>query len=285
VWRRRKKKWGGGERRDNYDAAYQFRRWNVTLSIATSVNIARSVGRGGANLPGDVRVIQTLLTQAYEQPAEKELQPGPVDGTCTPKLIKAIETFQKRFTKHADGRIDPAGQTIKKLVKVTYNNGGSCVDHPPTGRALVSLLLPKVGDIYYYGAAVPKENDNWIGPWDCAEFVAWGIYQLTGRIIGCRRDKAPNGVWYDNSYTGYFATDLPSVATQISLQEAADTIGAIALRAPGNPGHIAVSRGGNKTIEAYDTANGVKSAQLKGRNWTSYWKLNFLSYEPGCSAM
>lgn len=250
-----------------------------------TMTIARPVGRSAANQAADVRVIQTMLRQANDEAGETGLDPGSVSGLCSEQTIRAIETFQRRFWRNADGRVDPDGQTLRLLRQVTYNDGGVCRPAVLSARELVAKLLPHIGERYVFGAAVPKQNMNWVGPWDCAEFVAWGIYQVSGRLVGCRGGRAPNGKWYDNAYTGYFNTDLPAVATQISAQDAADTIGAIALRSPGSPGHIAVSRGGNRTIEAMDTAHGVASGQLLGRPWTSYWRLNFLTYDYFCGAM
>lgn len=73
--------------------------------------ISASVGAGGVNRPDDVRVIQTLL-------AAKGLDPGPVDGKLGPSTIAAIKAFQRRFATWPDGRIDPAGRTLREL------NGG-----------------------------------------------------------------------------------------------------------------------------------------------------------------
>lgn len=253
----------------------------------TTFQIDESVGLNGKNKADDVRVVQDLLRQCNEQPGESTLDPGPVNGVCTARTITAIKTFQKRFLRGADGRVDPEGQTIQKLRHVTYNDGGVCVPQNHTGRSLASLLLTKLGQKYVFGAAVAKDNMNWIGPWDCAEFVAWGIFQLTGRTLGCRSSAAPNGIRYWNSYTGYFAEDLPLFATKISADEAAYTIGAIALRPPTSKrvGHIAVSRGNNSSIEAYDTQHGVISTEFlkSNRGWGSYWKLDFLMHEHVCS--
>ena len=249
------------------------------------MTITRSVGRAGTNLAADVRVIQEMLRQANQEAGEAGLDPGPANGVCSEQTMRAIEVFQGRFSRRTDGRIDPDGATLRRLRQVTYNDGGSCQPGQLSARALVSKLLPHIGERYVFGAAVPKQNPNWAGPWDCAEFVAWGIYQVSGRLVGCRNGRAPNGRYYDNAYTGYFAADLPAVATQVTAEEAADTIGAIALRSPGNPGHIAVSRGNDETIEAASTAEGVKCKKIKGRGWTSFWKLNFLVYDNASAAM
>lgn len=146
---------------------------------------------------------------------------------------------------------------------------------------LVKVLLPHQGEIYDLGAKVPKTNANWIGPWDCAEFVAWGIYQVSGRYVGCQFTNSPNGVRYMNAYTGWFGQQLPGCATKVDEEEAAETPGVIALRLSrghGRMGHIAVTRGFNQTIEAASTRQGVRSKRLKGRTWHSFWKLDFLTY-------
>lgn len=254
------------------------------MAVAAPIRftITQSVGQRGANRPEDVIVVQTLLREANEEAGEAHLDPGPADGNCTPRTIRAIEVFQARFSAHGDGRVDPNGRTLRNLLKVTYHDGGVCSPLAQSARELVKVLLPHQGEKYVFGAAVPKENPNWIGPWDCAEFVAWGIFQVAGRYVGCKPAKAPNNVGYMNGYTGYFATDLPACARKISEAEAAETPGAIALRSPGTPGHIAVSRGGNRTIEAASTKLGVKSLNLRGRSWTSFWRLNFLAYELAC---
>jgi len=148
----------------------------------------------------------------------------------------------------------------------------------PSARQLVSLLLNHRGERYDLGALAPKEDPNYQGPWDCAEFVAWGIYQVTGQYIGCRGRR-------HDAYTGYFAEDLPRVGTSITEPEAAELIGAIALRFPtqGRRGHIAVSRGGNRTIEAASRPLGVTSRYLRGHGYDRFYTLNCLNYEYMCS--
>jgi len=148
----------------------------------------------------------------------------------------------------------------------------------PSARSLVSLLLPHRGERYVFGALAPKENAAYRGPWDCAEFVAWGIYQATGQYVGCRGRR-------QNAYTGFFAQDLPRLGTAISEEEAAELIGAIALRPPrrGRIGHIAVSRGGGRTIEAAGSRLGVTSLSMSGRGFTEFYTLNSLTYEYMCA--
>jgi N-acetylmuramoyl-L-alanine amidase len=148
----------------------------------------------------------------------------------------------------------------------------------PNARELVSLLLKHQGERYILGSLAPKTDPNYQGPWDCAEFVAWGIYQVTGQYIGCRGRR-------HDAYTGYFADDLPRVGSSITEDEAAELIGAVALRLArhGRIGHIAVSRGGDRTIEAAGSRLGVTSRHLRGRGYDQFYTLNCLTYEYVCS--
>ena len=148
-----------------------------------------------------------------------------------------------------------------------------------SGADLLKLAGEHVGE-RYVNMLVPKDHAGWKGPWDCAEFVSWGIYQVTGHYVGTRGRR-------DDAWTGYFAEDLPRVGTRITADEDADCIGAIALRprTSGRIGHIAVSRGGGRTIEAASTRLGVASLSMKGRGFTEYYTLNSLVYDMACGFM
>ena len=54
----------------------------------------------------------------------------------------------------------------------------------------------------YENVLVPKNNANWRGPWDCAEFMSWLVYQEGGFLYGCIDDggnpatiEAYTGAW------------------------------------------------------------------------------------------
>lgn len=132
-----------------------------------------------------------------------------------------------------------------------------------TGQQLIEKALLHQGEKYILGARAQFNNPNYKGPWDCAEFVSWIIFQTTKKRIGMRDGDA---------YTGYWAADADdaNLCQQISLNEAYKTPGAILLRKPerGIIGHIVFSIGDGKTIEAMNRANGVKKGVVSGRRWT-----------------
>lgn len=143
-----------------------------------------------------------------------------------------------------------------------------------TGKQLIELAAQHIGEKYILGAKVPFENPNHKGPWDCAEFASWIVYQISGLKVGIR------GV---ESYTGYWAKDANVLCKKISISEAAQTYGALLLRSPGYKGitigHIAFSDGNGGTIEAKSSKDNVCRSQIKGRQWEYGLLVNGIDYE------
>lgn len=96
--------------------------------------ILGSVGRNGANQPGDVRAVQRLLNDHFDNPA-KNL---PTDGVASPETIAAIERFQKEIRASVDGVIKPGDQTIGKLADMHIRRLVSVV-----GPGIAQLDLPR----------------------------------------------------------------------------------------------------------------------------------------------
>ena len=71
-------------------------------------SISASVGKGGANLDADVRIVQQLLIDAGQDPKG-------VDGDYGPNTRDAILAFQKTFMAKPDGLIEPGRATMKRL--------------------------------------------------------------------------------------------------------------------------------------------------------------------------
>jgi N-acetylmuramoyl-L-alanine amidase len=136
-----------------------------------------------------------------------------------------------------------------------------------TGSDLLRKASPHVGETYHLGVLVPKDNSAWRGPWDCAEFASWCVFQVTGRLYGCDNNHG-NPVRAD-AYSGYWRRDAATIGVIVSVEVAAQTKGAAVLRYP-QPnliGHVVFSDGEGGTIEAHSTATGVIRSTLAGRRW------------------
>lgn len=142
-----------------------------------------------------------------------------------------------------------------------------------TGRQFIDLASRHLGQKYVLGAKVPFENPNYKGPWDCAEFISYIVYQAAGIKVGIQGDE---------SYTGYWANEIGKQCKKISISEAAQTPGAILLRPPGfkgiSIGHIVFSDGNAGTIEAKSSKENVCKSVIKGRYWDCGLLINNISY-------
>jgi N-acetylmuramoyl-L-alanine amidase len=123
-----------------------------------------------------------------------------------------------------------------------------------TGKDLLNLAATRLGETYVFGAHVPLQDKNWHGPWDCAEFVTWDVYQLTGVIYGCVNNAAK----VPDPYTGGWAHDAETGRVlAVGRSIAAKTPGGILLRYRQGGHHIVFSCGDGTTIEAKGAAYGV----------------------------
>ncbi len=128
---------------------------------------------------------------------------------------------------------------------------------PLLGQDVIDVGVRKTGQRYVLGARVPLNNPSWNGPWDCAEFASWCVYQAygmifgTGNVVNLAKADPYSGHWYD---------EAKKKGTLIAPQDALKIPGAVLIRAPaqGLVGHVALSMGdGSRTLEARGTAFGV----------------------------
>ncbi len=145
---------------------------------------------------------------------------------------------------------------------------------------MYDLGITRLKEKYVLGALVPKNAANWHGPWDCAEFVSWLVYQVSGRLYGCVKNEG-NPASAD-AYTGYWRRDAMQLGRLISVAEAAATPGAAVLRyaANGVIGHIAVSDGEGGTVEAHSSKTGVTRSVIGGRRWDTGVLVPWIDYAP-----
>ena len=136
-----------------------------------------------------------------------------------------------------------------------------------TGQDLLKIAESRIGERYVYGADVPLDDSEWHGPWDCAEFATWVVYQGTGQIYGCMpNDYAP--IAKLDPYTGAWKRDVENgELIEIDIEDAIQTPGALLLLYGGGH-HIVFSDGTGGTVEAMGSKWGVTRGRARGRHWT-----------------
>jgi hypothetical protein len=132
---------------------------------------------------------------------------------------------------------------------------------------MLELGLSRLGEQYDLGADVPLDDKDWHGPWDCAEFTSWLVYQVMGEKIGCVDNDAPVGKLEPYSMAWY--RDAQASSSKITIEDAKETKGAFLVRREvnGKRGHVAMSDGEGRTIEAMGAATGVARGNIAGRVW------------------
>jgi hypothetical protein len=148
------------------------------------------------------------------------------------------------------------------------------------GSELVALAAQHIGEKYVFGVLVPKDNGNWKGPWDCAEFASWCVFQASGRLYGCTNHDLGPAASAD-AFTGAWHDDSQQLGNMVSVLRAARTAGAAVLRnpQPGATGHIVISDGKGGTIEAMGAASGVRRGSLDGRRWDTGVLVPWIDYD------
>lgn len=139
----------------------------------------------------------------------------------------------------------------------------------------IDLAYQHLGESYVSPCTIPLADSNYKGPWDCAEFITYIVYQVTGKAFGFRGDQ---------SYTGYWQEDvINNIVISFDIEEAIVTKGAILLRYPNvHPekprGHIVFSLGNGKTIEAKSPQKGVSEGKISNRIWDCGIKIPNVEY-------
>lgn len=138
---------------------------------------------------------------------------------------------------------------------------------PKTGASLLARARRYIGAAYAHDV-VPKDDADWKGPFDCAEFLTWLVYQETDELIGCVDNDAPPAK--ADAYTGAWRADMERRGLRVSVEEAAGTEGGILLRFPPGDdemGHIVLCDGRGGTVEAKGKRYGVVADTVHGRPW------------------
>ncbi|MFC1853626.1 peptidoglycan-binding protein [candidate division CSSED10-310 bacterium] len=151
-----------------------------------------------------------------------------------------------------------------------------------TGNDIFKIALKHLNEEYEYGVVVPKDDKKYKGPWDCAEFTSWCVFQTSTILYGCLNNSVhPSRA---NAYTGAWASDAKNLGERVSMDSACLIPGAMLLRCPrrrfrnflksiftgkkyNQEGHIAISDGKGGTVEAHSKNKGVVCDRVKGRRW------------------
>jgi N-acetylmuramoyl-L-alanine amidase len=154
-----------------------------------------------------------------------------------------------------------------------------------SGIDILTLAKKHVGETYILGALAPKDNPNWKGPWDCAEFTSWCIYQVSSKLYGCNRSTGDPST--ADAYTGFWVNDATNRGLIISIQEAIETPGAALVRKPRQSkiGHIVFSDGKGGTVEAHSARKGVITGNVAGRAWDIGILVPFINYSAVSGAL
>ena len=204
-----------------------------------TVSSALPTLREGSNGPA-VRQLQTLLQQKGFNLA--------VDGAFGPKTKAAVQAFQRSQGLVADGIVGP--KTWNKLKTPT-----PLPPQPPgpagrgTAEAFVQKALAQRGDRYIFGTETNLNDPN-PKAFDCSELVQWAAHQAGVSV--------PDGTMNQLPY-------FKQKGTTISVDQALKTRGALLFR----PGHVAISLGDGRTIEARGRDYGVNIFSAQGRGWTA----------------
>jgi peptidoglycan hydrolase-like protein with peptidoglycan-binding domain len=122
---------------------------------------------------------------------------------------------------------------------------------------IIDVGSSRIGQKYILGANVPLNNPNWNGPWDCAEFASWCVFQAFGFIFGA---NTQTNLEKAEPFSGFWADEAIKSGRVIPWEQALKIEGAVLIRkpAPGKIGHVAFCLGdGRRTLEARGKDFGV----------------------------
>lgn len=257
-------------------AAFSMR-WAATGSVeVTSANTANAAGLRMLDLPslstvsvGDKDSVQQVVFRVPLNRAQF-FRPG------SPLLIhhvtfvaaKTPRRFMVTKVSHNLG-VDTDGAEITAIVPVeldpeppsdtsSANGGRTSVSGTISGGGadgqvarFVSTALKQAGKRYVWGAEASPSDPN-PRAFDCSELV-----QYAASRAGIR-PAVPDGSANQLSHCRRHGTT-------VSVNNGINTKGALLFQ----PGHVAISLGNGKTIEAMNPSQGVRQGNAKGRSWSA----------------
>jgi cell wall-associated NlpC family hydrolase len=185
-----------------------------------------------------VRVLQAVLNN-------KGYNCGLADGVFGLKTKQAVMAFQRAQGLVADGIV---GQKTW-----SHLQGGPPPPRPPpsgqgTAEAFVQKALAQQGDQYIFGITA-NPNDPNPKAFDCSELVKWAAHQVGVSIPDGTMNQLPH---------------IQRAGLTIPVDRALKTRGALLFR----PGHVAISLGDGRTMEARNKKKGVRIFNANSMKWT-----------------
>ena len=185
------------------------------------------------------------------------------DKTNKPNKLKKPRRPKKPPAINAD-----VAATLSELGESTEGFGAAALDaNAVTGDDILKIARDHIGEDYVLGARAPTANPRHRGPWDCAEFCSWSVFQASGVLFGVRPVDDPVKA---DAYTGFWSSQSKAMDCRMPIEDAFITPGACLLRAPRPDAteHIAFSDGAGGTIEARGRNFGVGEFDgATGRRW------------------
>lgn len=153
--------------------------------------------------------------------------------------------------------VDPPPQPPTQTTAAGANGGSTSADGSSGGGAdgsidkFISIALSQAGKRYVFGAEASPSDAN-PRAFDCSELVEWSAARAG------INPKVPDG-----------SSAQLAHSQRISVQAGINTKGALLFM----PGHVAISLGNGKTIEAMNPSSGVRQGNANGRSWSAAGKI------------
>lgn len=150
-----------------------------------------------------------------------------------------------------------------------------------TGEEILQLAREHLGERCEPKAAVRKDDADWKGPWDPAEFASWLIYQVSGKLYGCVNNAG--GPAKQIADPEFWFRDAQSIIRRTSLKRAARTPGAVVLSPPdaADAWSIAISDGKGGMVEANPRIGQVIEGTLLDKEWSIGVQVPGIDYTSG----
>lgn len=153
--------------------------------------------------------------------------------------------------------VDPPPQPPSAPTAAGANGGSTSAGTSVSGggsdgqiASFVALALQQAGKRYVFGAEAAPSDPN-PKAFDCSELVEWAVARAGIPAV-------PDG-------SAAQLAHCRTKGTLITVGQGIGTKGALLFM----PGHVAISLGDGKTIEAMNPSNGVRQGTATGRGWTA----------------